>query len=429
MSYSRRQFLRVAGLGGLAACRLGTAFAGPALSAISCQAAQSRGAGISAGTLLHTEAAWEEFRADLLARPGSRAALARDADYWLGQPLPSVVHKARPAPSGDFHDYMSLPPYAWPDPKKPDGLPWVTRDGEVNPEFYKYDSNALEILCTAVPRLVAHSYTSASEVHARRAGRFLRAWFLDEPTRMNPHLRFAQMLPGRDRSGNGIIDTTSLIFLLDAVTRLDFSDEWAAKHLAGMKAWFSAYLDWLLGAAGRHESASSNNHGTWFDAQIVSFAVFCGRPEVARQQIEAHTKHRIAAQIEADGRQPRELSRTLALTYSTYNLLAFACIARIASTLGTDLWAFTTSDGRSLKAALQWLLPYYSREQVWPHRQIRPFDFTNSALVLQLASEQIRDPALVSIRNKVEQLPWQRLIFSKTSLAARKDPGGTSSLP
>lgn len=371
---------------------------------------------------MHDEAAWVEFQANLLARPDSRAALAREADHWLGQPLPSVVNKVRPAPSGDFHDYMSLPPYAWPDPKKPDGLPWITRDGEVNPEFYKYDSNALELLCTAVPRLVAHSYANGSEAHAHRAGRFLRTWFLDAPTRMNPNLRFAQQHPGRDRPTKGTIDTTSLVFLLDSVTRLEFSPEWTPGHLAGLKAWFSAYLDWLLSPAGSEEVAARNNHGTWFDAQIVSFAVFCGRSDLARQQIESHTKNRIAAQIEPDGRQLRELSRTLALTYCTYNLLAFACLARVASSLDIDLWTFTTSDGRSLKAALHWLLPYYSGDQAWSYRQIRRFDFTNAALVLQLASEQIREPSLLSIRNKVEQHPWQRLTFSKASLAARNDP-------
>ncbi|MCX6950893.1 MAG: alginate lyase family protein [Verrucomicrobia bacterium] len=417
MSFTRRQFIRVAGLGAPAARLWGTAVASQILAGQTGRAAQPE-TGARGGTLLHDEATWAGFRTDLLARPDSRALLAREADHWLGQPLPSVVNKAKPAPSGDPHDYMSLPPYAWPDPKKPDGLPWITRDGEVNPEFYKYDSNALEILCTAVPRLAAHSHATGSDAHARQAGRFLRTWFLDDATRMNPHLRFAQRLPGRDRPQSGIIDTTSLVFLLDAVTRLEFSHEWTPGHLAGLKAWFSAYLDWLLSAGGS-EQAAANNHGTWFDAQVVSFAVFCGRPEVARRQIEAHTTKRIATQIEPDGRQPHELARTLALTYCTYNLLAFACIARLAPSLNFDLWAFTTPDGRNLTQGLRWLLPYYSGEQAWPHRQIRPFDFTNAALVLQLASEQIREPSLLPIRNKVERHPWQRLTFSKASLAAR----------
>jgi hypothetical protein len=426
MLTSRRQFLRASCLGAPGVYTLPTAFAWLASTPRPAEGAQPRAGDKHPGTLLHRESAWEEFRSDLLARPVSRAALAHEADYWLSQPAPTVMAKTRPPPSGDWHDYMSLPPYAWPNPKKADGLPWITRDGEVNPEFYHFDSYALETLCTAVPRLAVHAYASGSKAHARRAGQLLRGWFLDAATRMNPNLRFAQLMPGRDGPSSGIIDTTSLVFLLNAVTRLELTDEWTAAHLAGLKTWVSAYLDWLLGPAGKKEVAAKNNHGTWFDAQVVCLAVFCDRPAVARQQIEAHTETRIATQIESDGRQPEELRRTLALTYSTYNLLAFACIARLAPTVGIDLWNFKTANGRSLKLALQWLMPFYTAETPWSHPQIRPFDFTNAALVLQLAAELTGDPAIVAARQKVEQHPWQRLSFSKSSLAARQDPGAAA---
>ena len=35
---------------------------------------------------------------------------------------------------GDKHDYLSFGSYWWPDPDKPDGLPYIRRDGGVNPE-------------------------------------------------------------------------------------------------------------------------------------------------------------------------------------------------------------------------------------------------------------------------------------------------------
>src|SRR5437762_13988851 len=45
----------------------------------------------------------------------------------------SVMDKKLVPDSGDKHDYMSIAPYFWPDPSKPDGLPYIRRDGEVNP--------------------------------------------------------------------------------------------------------------------------------------------------------------------------------------------------------------------------------------------------------------------------------------------------------
>lgn len=376
------------------------------------------------GSLLHNGATWRRFRAAMTAQSEHRTLLGREADRWLSGDVLTIVHKKNAAPSGDPHDYVSLAPYSWPDPTKPDGLPWIGRDGEVNPAFYDYDNPMLERLCHAVPRLVLHAEAATSAAHARRAGRLLRAWFLDEETKMHPHLRYAQKIPGRyDGSSLGIIDTTSLIFLADAASRLTFNDEWTAAHLAGVKTWFARYVDWLLTSTpGRKEGDATNNHGSWYDAQVACFATFADRPELARQQIERQTMRRLAHQIEPDGRQPAELRRTLALTYSTYNLLAHACTAQVAAPLGLDLWSWKTPDGRSLRGALQWLLPFYAKEQTWKHSQIHAFDFSSAAVLLNFAAQRTGDPALDRVCDSLEERPWQRMLFSKASLTGRELP-------
>jgi hypothetical protein len=375
-------------------------------------------------SLLHDAATWRKFRAEIARRPDAKARLAREADEWLTGDVISIVHKKNPAPSGDPHDYISLSPYRWPDPKKRDGLPWITRDGEVNPEFYNYDNPTLERLCHAVPKLVLQAHATNSATHAQRAGRLLRAWFIDPATRMNPHLNYAQTAPGlATGTPGGIIDTTSLVFLADAASRLAPNVEWTPSHLAGVKDWFARYTDWLLTSEpGRKEGAAMNNHGSWYDAQVACFALFCDQPKLARQQIERMTHERIARQIEPDGRQPAELRRTLALTYSTYNLLAHACTARAAATLGIDLWNWKSADGRSLRAGLDWLVPYYLKQHEWTHPQIRPFDFTSAAVLLNLAAQSTGDATFVRASEAVEEQPWQRLLFSKSSLAARQPP-------
>src|SRR4051812_27315839 len=67
-----------------------------------------------------------------------------DADAALKAPLFTVTSKTRVPPSGDKRDYMSLGPYWWPNPETSDGLPYVRRDGMVNPESLQTDRQVME---------------------------------------------------------------------------------------------------------------------------------------------------------------------------------------------------------------------------------------------------------------------------------------------
>ena len=67
--------------------------------------------------------------------------IRRDADVALRQKLVAVTDKTFAAPSGNKHDYLSLSIYFWPNPATADGLPYVLRDGKMNPENRDYDSD------------------------------------------------------------------------------------------------------------------------------------------------------------------------------------------------------------------------------------------------------------------------------------------------
>ena len=71
----------------------------------------------------------------------SKAQLIRKAEKAMTQPVPLLTDKEVVPPSGDKRDYTSLAIYFWPDSTSPDGLPYVRRDGHVNPE--RWDGVAL----------------------------------------------------------------------------------------------------------------------------------------------------------------------------------------------------------------------------------------------------------------------------------------------
>jgi hypothetical protein len=169
-----------------------------------------------------------------------------------------------------------------------------------------------------------------------------------------------------------------------------------------MENWFGKFLQWMLESNnGRDESAAKNNHGTYYDVQTVSFALFLGKRDLARDVLLAARSKRIALQIEPDGRQPLELARTRAWGYSCGNLDGLMLLARLGENLGVDLWNYETRDGRGIRKALGFLVPFafgqnwtYQQLGEWPPQQLFP-------LIRRGASKYADD----EIRSAFDKLP------------------------
>jgi hypothetical protein len=80
--------------------------------------------------------------------------------------------------------------------------------------------------------------------------------------------------------------------------------------------------------------------------------LFTGNKKLATKVLKNET-NRIAEQVTPAGEQPLELVRTRALSYSTGNLAGLFQLAALAEKVNVDLWRFQTSDGRSIRKALE----------------------------------------------------------------------------
>lgn len=306
----------------------------------------------------------------------------------------SLVTKQATPPSGDKRDYMSQAPYFWRNPSTPDGFPYIRRDGERNPEIKKYpDHDLLNKMVVAVEQLSLAYYFTNKEEYAVKATDILRLWFLDTKTKMNPNLQFAQAIPGQNTGrGIGVIESRGLTRVVDSVGLLAGAKSWTKAEQAGLEAWFTQYLNWLLESKnGREENAAKNNHGTHYDVQVVSFALFVGKTDFARQTLENVTKKRIASQIEADGRQPLELARTKSWNYSAMNLEGFIALAELGENVGLDLWHFQTKDGRGIRLAIEFLYPFLNPSNKWQYEQIEGWEPDRLFPLMRRAARKYRD--------------------------------------
>jgi hypothetical protein len=331
--------------------------------------------------------------------------LIREADRALANGTFSVVHKELTPPSANRHDYMSIAPYWWPNPNTPNGLPYVRRDGEVNPERNQTsDRKGLDNMVQGVKALSLAYFFTGREEYAAQAIKLLRVWFLDAATKMNPNLKYAQAIPGRNNGrAAGIIETHDFPELIDAVGMLTGSRSWDQNNQRALQDWFNAYLTWLLESPeGRTEAKAQNNHGSWYDVQVASYALFIGKNELARKILNEYPTERIAKQIEPDGRQPRELERTQAWSYSLFNLEARFDMASIADKLGFDLWNYQAQDKRGIRKALDWLLPFATGDKKWSYHEISVWQPEELAPLLRRAALQYRE---ISYENALSKLP------------------------
>jgi hypothetical protein len=323
--------------------------------------------------------------------------LMADAEESLTVAPPSVTQKRHTPPSGDKRDYFSLSIYFWPNEHSADGLPYVPKDGVINPEIHDYDRPLFVEMCDHVDTLSVAFALSREERFAAKAAELLRTWFIDERTRMNPNMLFAQYIPGDNvevpwkeyparyvpgtggRKGvfvsyGGVIEDQQLIPLTDCIKLLRQSQHWSTSDDQAMIAWYKDYTEWLLTHQhGLDEATCRNNHGSWYWADIICFLNFIGQPQRAREYAAKMFPQRLRIQIEPDGSQPEELGRAISQHYTAFTLCSFTNMALSAQQCGYDAWSFQTDDGRSLTKAVDWFLPYLTGAKDWQWKQIKPF--------------------------------------------------------
>ena len=308
----------------------------------------------------------------------SYKALLKRANRAIDEGPYSVILKTSLPPSGSKHDYYSIAPYWWPNPNTKNGLPYIQRDGERNPESKSSASDRVPLahLSNNVSTLALAAYFSDDKRYAKKASELIRVWFLDKKTRMNPNLNYAQAIPGiTPGRGIGIIDTYSFVQVVDSIGILRYLDQLSTKQVEALKQWFTEYTLWLITSEhGKEERRKSNNHGLYYDVQVAIFSAFADDFTALRAMIDSVKRYRIPGHINRKGQMPHELKRTRSFHYTSYTLRGFFDAADLGECIGEDLWNFKTKRGVGIKLAIDYQADFAGKLGNWKFKEIGSFN-------------------------------------------------------
>ena len=296
-----------------------------------------------------------------------RSRVLKNADTYLNELPETVTTSFCDRSSGTHHDFYSEGDYWWPDEKNPNG-PYIRKDGLTNPANFTAHREAL-IRFSQLSGALASAYLLTNDKkYADKLALHLKAWFVNQNTKMNANLLYAQAIKGvATGRGIGIIDTVHLVEVTKAIKAIENSSVLSKADLDAIKLWFSNYLNWITTHEyGIAERDNGNNHSVCWTMQVAAFADLIKDTETMDFCRNFYKTSLLPNQMDKDGGFPLELKRTKPYGYSLFNLEAMTSICQILSTKQDNLFDYTTPEGKNLELGIKFMIPYIENKSVWP---------------------------------------------------------------
>ncbi|MFD1316621.1 alginate lyase family protein [Namhaeicola litoreus] len=292
--------------------------------------------------------------------------LALAKENLLKKPV-TVTAKKADRSVGGLHDFYSEGDYWWPDTTNLDG-PFIQRDGMTNPDNFTEHREALMRFSEIVGNLTSAYLITKDSIYALKTLEHCKAWFINEDTKMNPHLNYAQAIKGRFTGrGIGIIDGIHFMEVVQSIVVLDHYKQVDPEILVSFKYWFSEFLIWLKEHPyGKAEMIHPNNHGTCWNMQVALYAKFTNNDSILNFCRERFKNNLLPDQMAENGSFPLELKRTKPFGYSLFNLDAMVMNCLILSDKENDLWHFISPVNKNIKLGLEFMKPYVKEKKKWP---------------------------------------------------------------
>ena len=173
--------------------------------------------------------------------------------------------------------------------------------------------------------------------------------------------------------------------------------------------WFSQYTTWMTTHKyGIDERDARNNHGTCWVMQVAEFARYVGRDDLLAFCRDRYRTVLVPNQIAAG----RQLSRRrcgapsrMAITCSIWT--AWPWCARSSRRRRENLWTFTTPDGRGIRKAFEFMVPFIADKKKWTRKpDVMYFDeWPVRHPALLFGGLALKEPSYIELWKKLEPDP------------------------
>ena len=296
-----------------------------------------------------------------------RKEIVKRAERYASM-TPLVITQKKKTLAPDHHYYFSISPYWWYDKN---GKKYIRKDGERNPKNEEYDNQKLVQLSRRLKYLSVGYYLTGDSKLFDAYVRQVRVWFVDEATKMYPNFEYAKVIPGKNGnkgSSAGLIDGYCLNDVIESFRLVSSLRDAPLDIEKPLKTWFGDLGYWLIHSwNGKKTGQAVANSSISYDVILANISLFVGFKETYAQISSSFRKRRLLAQIAEDGRQPEELTRTKAYSYSIYNLghILDYCVLQASQKID-----FYGQNKTIIDKAFDYLLFFQDKETEWPYKQI-----------------------------------------------------------
>lgn len=325
------------------------------------------------------------------------------ANELLAKKSPTITDFPSPMSKGTIHDYYSNGSYWWPNPETENHLPYIRRDGELNPEnFTKHKDLILQLSLDTSTLYRAYKQTN-NKIYISKLEENLVSFFVDPKTKMNPSLMYSQAIPGICEGRSiGLIDTLQLIDIPVIVSEMIRDGIFSQAAPKGLSEWFNTYSNWLISSDfGIAESNEKNNHSITYYAQLAAFSLLSKNKETIHSKIREIFKSKLITQMGVDGFFPQEIKRSRSFGYSMFVVDNLSTIALLTSTKNDNLWSYRNM----IKKAIDAIFPYIQDKTKWPYGQdIEMWNtMPSKSTFLYFASKAYGEIAYLDTWNKLKE--------------------------